>query len=566
MKCSSLQRPLRLAALLSILSLAACATQKPAVPVEVNLVAINDFHGNLERSRFTYTSVADGKEQTIQAGGIDTLAAALQAWRRDDPQLLLVGAGDLVGASPGMSSMWADEPSIDAMNMLGLTATSVGNHEFDHGRLELLRKQNGGCVSPQPDQACKFTAVYDGAKFPYLAANVLDHATGKPFLPPYRIEEAHGVKIALIGAVLKNTASVALASGIAGLDFGDEADAINGVLPELRKQGVSLFVVLIHQGGHTSDAIDQPDCTHLEGDIVNVVKRLDPAIGLVISGHSHRAYTCRVDGRLVTQADTAGHVLTRIRLEVDPAKKTLLGASAANIVMKPDAYPADPAVVAYLGTVRARSLASLSRPVARVRVPIVEREKSPAGESPLGDLVADSALAAVRSQQVQIALMNNGGLRKNLESGAGLVADYGQTQAVLPFNNTLVIMTLSGAQIRAVLEQQWRKDVAENSNLLQISASLAYRWDASRPVGQRVVPDSVTVDGQALDDARAYRVVMNNFLAEGGDRFTVLAAGTNRLDTGLNDLQALRDYLAGQDHAGTPAGGAAAAGRIQRLN
>jgi 5'-nucleotidase len=554
-----------LSILVVVLSLAACAAQQPAAPVEVNLVAINDFHGNLERSRFSYASVTDGKQQTIQAGGIDTLAAALQAWRREDPQLLLVGAGDLVGASPAMSSMWADEPSIDAMNLLGLTASSLGNHEFDHGRVELLRQQNGGCATPRPE-ACKFTALYDGAKFPYLAANVRDHATGKLLVPAYRIEEAHGVKIAMIGAVLKNTAAVALASGIAGLDFGDEADAINGLLPELRRQGVGLFVVLIHQGGGTSDAIDQPDCTHLKGDIVDVVKRLDPAIGLVVSGHSHRAYTCRVDGRLVTQADTAGHVLTRIRLEVDPASHTLQGASATNIVMKPDTYPADPAAVAYLQSIRERSMAALSRPVAHLAVPIVEREKSTAGESPLGDLVADSALAAVRSQNAQIALMNNGGMRKNLESGTGLLADYGQTQAVLPFNNTLVVMTLSGAQIRAVLEQQWRKDVADNGNLLQISASLAYRWDAARPVGQRIVPGSVTVDGQALDDSRGYRVVMNNFLAEGGDRFTVLAAGTERVDTGLVDLQALRDYLAAQDQSGKPAGAASAAGRIQRLN
>ncbi|HEV7817017.1 MAG TPA: bifunctional metallophosphatase/5'-nucleotidase [Janthinobacterium sp.] len=560
---------LRLAALAAVFSLGACASRAPApaaASVEVNLVAINDFHGNLERSRFKYTSIADQQEHTIQAGGIDVLAAALQAWRREDPQLLLVGAGDLVGASPAMSSMWADEPSIAAMNLLGLRATSVGNHEFDHGRVELLRQQNGGCASPRPQQACQFAPMYEGAKFSYLAANVLDHATGKPFMPAYRIEEVHGVKIAFIGTVLKNTAAVALASGIAGLDFIDEADAVNRALPELRAQGVGIFVVLIHQGGSTADYFDQPDCAHLQGDIVDVVKRLDPAIELVVSGHSHHAYTCRVDGRLVTQAETAGHVLTRIKLHIDASANTLSSVSAANVVMTPDAYPADPRAAAYLAAIRERSQAALSRPVARLAVPLLVREKSRAGESPLGDLVADSVVQATRSFKVRIAFMNNGGMRKDLESGAQQQTDYGQTQAVLPFNNTLVVMSLSGAQIRALLEQQWHTDDADNGNLLQISSSLAYRWDRKQPAGHRVVPGSVTVDGAPLGDAVSYRVAMNNFLAEGGDRFRVFADGGERVDTGISDLEALRAYLAQRDRAGKPAGSAQAAGRMQRLN
>jgi len=222
--------------------------QAPASPeVTLQLVTLNDFHGNIEASKYVLDSYYGLGERTIMAGGIDTLGAALQAWRKQDPELLLVGAGDLIGASPAISSMWADEPTIGAMNLLGLRATSVGNHEFDQGRIELLRQQKGGCVSPRADKACKFEGTYQGAQFQYLAANVIDMVTRKPVLPAYKIETAHGVKVGFIGTVLREAAESALASGIAGLEFVDEADAINRQLPELRKQGVGVFVVLLHQ-------------------------------------------------------------------------------------------------------------------------------------------------------------------------------------------------------------------------------------------------------------------------------------------------------------------------------
>ncbi|MDC8757124.1 bifunctional metallophosphatase/5'-nucleotidase [Janthinobacterium fluminis] len=555
--------PLAAAAAL-VLLMGGCATRSSG-PVDINLVALNDFHGNLERSKFRYTSVIDKTPHTIEAGGIDTVAAALQAWRQEDRELLLVGAGDLVGASPAMSAMWADEPSIGALNLLGLRATSVGNHEFDQGRLELLRQQEGGCVSPRPDKACQYEPTYHGAKFSYLAANVLDSATGKPFMPAYRVETAHGIKIAFIGAVLKGTASVVLASGIAGLEFGDEADAVNRVLPELRAQGVGVFVVLLHQGGHSSEPFDQPDCSTLKGPIVDVVERLHPSISVVVSGHSHTGYTCRVDGRLVTQADMGGHMLSRIKLSVDPDSKRVLAASARNIVMTQGTYPEDPVMSEYLNAVRERSAAALARPVARLAVASVGREKSAAGETALGNLVADATLAAGQAAGAQIAFMNNGGLRKDLEAGADLVSTTGQTQMVLPFGNTLVVMTLTGAQIRALLEQQWGQDGADLHGVLQVSDGFQYRWDGRRPQGQRVLPGSVRLKGAPLDDAKPYRVVVNNFLAEGGDNFPVFAEGTQRVRTHIRDTDALADYLGKRDRAGNPAGSATPAGRIQRV-
>jgi 5'-nucleotidase len=562
---------LRLSALSLSLSLllAGCIGLPSAVPrgiVDVELVAVNDFHGNLEASKFGH----DG----ASAGGVATLGAALQAWRQTDPQLLLIGGGDLIGASPALSSMWADEPSLVALSMLGMQASSVGNHEFDAGRLELLRQQNGGCNSPRPSQACQLAPSYAGAGFTYLAANVIDHASGQPFMPAYRIVESNGIKIGLIGAVLKGTSKVVLASGIAGLDFIDEAEAINRTLPALRAQGVGVFVALIHEGGRTDESFDQLDCARLQGPIVDIVQRLDPAIALVVSGHTHQGYTCRVDGKLVTQAGSAAQMVSRIRLKIDTDKNAVQGVTARNVVMTPGEYPADIKLDAYLATLKQRSTALLERPVAQIAVASVTRSANDAGESALGKLIADATLEATRQFGATIALMNNGGMRRDLEANAaadggdgdgdgddgdgddddgglatGFITTVGQVKAVLPFGNTLVVMSLSGAQLRSLLEQQWPNEQAGARGVLQVSNGFNYMWDASKPVGARLIRASV--DGVALQDATIYRIAVNNFLAEGGDNFSVLANGSERIDTGIRDIDALQDYLRVQEKTGT---------------
>lgn len=549
--------------------LAGCAWRQPPQQdptlTEIQLVTLNDFHGNLEASKYTWDSAAGGGERVIQAGGIDTLGAALQAWRKQDPELLLVGAGDLIGASPAISSMWADEPTIGAMNLLGLRATSVGNHEFDQGRIELLRQQKGGCVSPRADKACKFEGTYQGAQFQYLAANVIDMVTRKPVLPAYKIETAHGVKVGFIGTVLRETAESALASGIAGLEFVDEADAINRQLPELRKQGVGVFVVLLHQGGHTTDKFDQQECANLTGPITHVVKRLDPAIRLVISGHSHQGYLCKVDGRLVTQADMGGHVLSRIKLTVDTAANTVRDVSARQEVMVPGTWPADPALDAYLKKSRERSTAALAQPIATLAVPSVKREKESTRESALGDLVADSMLYAGRPFGAQIALQNPGGIRQDLETAEGNRVTLGHAMAVLPFGNTLVAMNLRGAQIVDLLEQQWIGGRELKRGLLQVSEGFWYEWDPARPEGSRVVPGSLKLNGVPLQMDASYRIVTNNFLAEGGDGFPGFTKGSNRAPTSIRDIDALTSYLIKREQDKKPAGAAAPATRYKSV-
>ena len=541
--------------------LASCATPPPA-PIEIHLVGMNDFHGHLDATKFDYTSVA-GPAQSHLAGGVDNVAAALQAWRKVDRDLLFLGAGDLIGASPAMSAMWADEPSLNALTMAGMFASSVGNHEFDKGRAELLRQQRGGCVSTQPEKACQFSPDFRGAGFTYLAANVLDSATGKPFLPAWRIAEVQGLKVGIIGAVLKDTASVVLASGIVGLKFVDEADAINAVMPALRAQGASVFVLLIHEGGSTTEPFDKQDCTELQGPIVGIAKRLDPAIRLIISGHTHKGFQCKVDGRTITQAEMGGHVLSRIKMKIDPATKAVLDINVRNVVIKPGQYPADENVAAYLATARARSKEALAKPLARVAVRSMGRVASPAGETALGGVIADAFLAATREHSTQIAFMNAGGIRKDLDVAENLTATVGQVQIVLPFGNTMVLMDMTGAQLRTLLELQWDRPGATDPSVLQISHGFTYRWDPSKPRGQRVVPGSMKLHGVALQDAATYRIVTNNFLAEGGDNFPIFKAARNKIDTQVRDFDALVEYLVKNDKAGTPIGMTAPAGRIQ---
>jgi len=545
-------RPLVLAALL-----AGCAAQRPDNQVELTLVGLNDLHGYLEASTF------EGRK----AGGIDALAATVQAWRKEDPQLLVVGAGDMIGASPAMSAMFADEPTIQTLNLLGMRATSVGNHEFDAGRVELLRQAKGGCAnSPRPEKACQFNPSWEGARFSYLAANVIDTRTGQPLLPAYRIEEVKGVKVAFIGTVLKDTPELVAAAGISGLQFIDEAQAVNRLLPELRAQGATVFVVLIHQGGRSEARYDQQYCSDLDGDIADVVKRLDPAVRLVVSGHSHNGYLCRVEGRLVTQAEKFGHMLSRISLVVDRQTGKVLDASARNIVVEPGKYAGMPEVDALVASVRARSAAELGRPIARMAVPSISKTLMPnADESPLGQVVADALLASGRKWGAQVAFTNAGGIRTSLEAGADNVVNAAQTQAVLPFGNDIVVMNMSGAQILALLEGQWDGSEPEKRGLLQVSEGFSYAWDTRKPKGQRIVRESVKLNGVPIDDGASYRVAVFQFLADGNDGFVTFRQGSNRAATGVRDIDSLRSYLVRLEQDNKPAGTYGAVPRIIRI-
>lgn len=549
------------------LGLLACATPQ-SQPIVLNLVAINDFHGHLEQEKINVTRAADPAPTQLHGGGIELLGSYLQAWRQEDKDLIFVGGGDLIGASPAISALFADEPTLHGLGRLGMRASALGNHEFDHGIQELQRQIKGGCESPRPDRACKFDGRFPGAQFSYIAANVLDQRNAQPFFSAYHIEEVKGVKIGFIGAVLRDTPMMVARDKLKGLNFIDEAEAINRTIPALKAAGVKVFVVLIHEGGTTTEAFDQPDCTQLKGPIVNIVKRLDPAIKLIVSGHSHTGFMCQVDGRTVTQAQMYGHLLTRIALTVDGNNHQVMKIDAKNVLMAPASLPIPDELSHLMDKARKGSAAMINQPVARLALPVLSRKLNEAGESPMGNVVADAQLAAVKSMGAQIAFMNNKGIRGNLEAGKDNISTYGQNSTVLPFGNTLVLMSLSGAQIRTLLEQQmWLDDESpDGRNVLQVSEGFTYTWDRKRPVGQRVLAETVKLNGLAIDDHVEYRIVANNFIAGGGDRLPMFGEGKNKVDTGLKDIDVFMQYIKAKDQAGTPVGSVNPAGRVQRIN
>ena len=539
--------------------LAGCAQLPPphaAAPVAVKILAINDFHGNLKPppGGIRIKDPAD-PDQTVAvpAGGAEFIATAVAELRSKNPNHVFVAAGDLIGATPLLSALFRDEPTIESLSLMGLEVSAVGNHEFDRGAAELLRMQRGGC---HPEDGCKGPRPFGGAAFQYLAASTIDERTGRTMLPAYHVKRFGGIPVAFIGLTLRDTPTIVVPSGVAGLAFRDEAQTVNELVPALRRQGIEAIVVLIHEGGFPSG--DYNECPGISGPIVGIVRKLDRAVDLVISGHTHRAYNCVIDGRLVTSADKYGTIVTEIDLALDPRSGDVVSAKADNLIVRNDRFAKDPAQTRLIAAYERLAAPLGQRVVGRLSAPL-SREETPAGEMPLGQVIADAQLAATRAAadgSAQIALMNPGGIRAALQPAGDGSVRYEALFAVQPFYNNLVTLTLSGAQIVQVLEQQWRGQ--PKPRVLQVSRGFEYAWDNARPVGARVVPDSVTLDGRPLDPLASYRVTVNSFLAAGGDNFTVLKEGRDAR-TGMMDIDAFEAYVAG----GLPP---ASGPRIRRLN
>jgi len=595
-------RPHAIATLLAV-AVAGCTTVPPpaAAPVTVKLLAFNDFHGNLQSpGRFA----ANAQAARRAVGGADALAAWVAHLASANPNHAVVGGGDFVGASPLVSALFLDEPAVEVLNHVGVDFTSVGNHEFDKGAAELLRLQHGGCrrVDGRPDpNSCKglgskTPGAFDGAHFQWLSANVVDSATGRTLLPAYGIKSFDGIPVAFIGMTLRGTPGIVSPAGVQGLEFRDEADTVNALVPQLRAQGVEAIVVLVHQGGvqpgATADingcdgALRNPDGS--DSDIGRIVRRLDDAVDLVISAHTHAAYNCSANaagaaratglpdkaGRLipVTSAASYGRVLTDIDLVLDPRTHDVVKVSPVNrLVLRDDpAVPVDAAVRDIV-----QGYAALAAPVAERVVGLLAQalpnDADAAGETPAGSLVADSQLHATQAPAAgaaQMAFMNPGGVRAAgfvppAGASAPFALTYGAAFTVQPFGNSLVTMTLTSAQIKALLEQQFARCTGEPSDcVLQWSAGLRVKWSASAPVGAKIVDvdwtpvdlaavppavtgptQSVVNAGVVLEPARKWRVTVNSFMASGGDGYATLKSGTERLG-GVQDIDALAAYLA----------------------
>jgi len=544
--------------------LAACATaprpvaHPPTAPVEVQILAINDFHGNLEPPNLTVPAA----DAPVPAGGAAYLASALKQLRT--PNSVTVAAGDLIGASPISSALFLDEPTIKALSLSGLELASVGNHEFDKGSAELKRMQQGGCEKYARRQPCALEP-FAGAGFQYLAANVVGR-DGQTLFPGTAIKQIGGVRIGFIGMTLKETATLVSPSGVAGLRFTDEAAIANALVPGLKAAGADAIVLLIHQGASIQGRYDDPSCPGLAGDILPILAKLDPAIQLVVSGHTHNAYICRVPGpggtsRLLTSAGKYGAMVTDIRLTFDRPGGTLTGEKGEFVIAQGESiqtprltaplvpahhvFPADPEVAALVARYREAASGAANRPVGHLSGAVLKGEDI-SKESTAAELIADAQLFVARDPNrgnADFALMNGGGARTDLLPEADGTVRFGQIFAMQPFANNVVTKSYAGAEIKAVLEQQFASglNTIQRPNLLMPSANFRFSYDKSKPDGQRIV--AMTLNGKPIDPARIYRVAVNNFLASGGDNFTLLANGRDPVDAGL-DLDATEGFLA----------------------
>src|SRR4030081_2440562 len=388
--------------------------QAQVAPVDLRILAINDFHGNL-RPPEGGIRIADPDDKTrkiaVAAGGAEYMATLVKQLRQGAKNNIFVAAGDLTGASPFLSAMFHDEPSIESLSIMGLEVASVGNHEFDEGKEELLRMQNGGC---HPIDKCQGAHPFLGAKFSYLSASNVQKNTGKTVFPPYEIKQFEGIPVAFIGLTLKGTPDIVSPVSVAGLEFRDEADTVNALVPELKARGVEAIVVLIHEGGFPAG--DYNECPGISGPIVDIVKKFDRAVDVVISGHTHQAYVCEIDGRLVTSGDKFGTIVTSIDLKLDPVTRDVISAKADNIIVRTGAYARDPEQTALL-----ESYDKVAAPIANRRAGSItqtlSRTPNDAGESPLGDLVADAQLGATSADKnggAVIAFTNPGGVRTDI--------------------------------------------------------------------------------------------------------------------------------------------------------
>jgi 5'-nucleotidase len=508
--------------------------------IDVQLLAINDFHGNLDPP-----AGSSGRIGSIDAGGVEYLATHIAQLEATNPNTLVVSAGDLIGVSPLLSALFHDEPTIEAMNLLGLDFNAVGNHEFDEGAAELLRMQNGGC---HPTDGCLDGDGFAGADFQFLAANVVRKDNGKTLFPAYRIRSFGGARLAIIGVVLEGTPSIVTPSGVAGLEFKDEAETVNALIPQLKAKGVNAIAVLIHEGGVQSGTFN--GCVGISGAIVDIVNRFDPAVDAVISGHTHQAYNCQLNNMLVTSASSFGRLVTDIDLTIDKATGEVTRMAANNLIVTRD-VARDAGQTSLLAKYREFATPIANRVIGSITADLT-RTANPAGESALGDVIADAQLAATAPAGfggAVAAFMNPGGIRADLTYAGSAAGEgdgnvtYGEVFTVQPFGNSLVTLTLTGAQIDQLLEQQFDNPTAGQNRILQVSNGVSYTWSASAPTGSKVDPSSIMVNGVPVDPNGSYRVTVNSFLAEGGDNFTVLAQGTNRLG-GAVDLDALVDYFA----------------------
>lgn len=560
-----------------VLALTACndnddqnssATQPERQNQSINILAFNDFHGNLEPPK-RFIEAEDptdiNKSVRIPVGGVSYFADAINKLRAQYPNNAVVSAGDLISASPLTSSLFLDEPTIETMNEIKIDFNAVGNHEFDRGTDELRRLQNGGCQQYTTTKPCQINKDFAGAKFNFLAANVSLKADPKRTLfPAYKIKRYGNIPVAFIGLTLEATPTIVSAAGIKDVDFHDEAETVNSLIPELKKQGVEAIVVVVHEGVAPSTKFNAKTCAGLSGPLTGILDRLDTAVDVVVSGHTHQSYICDYSTLnpqkpfLLTSAGQYGTAITNIKLELDGKTGDVIKKDAQQVPIQSEAYTSGtttvnltnlyekfnktPSIEAILDKYR-QAVTTISARIVGTATTVINRNAAESGETALGNLIADAQQAAAltaSNQGSDFTLMNPGGVRADLQTNSNNQITFGDVFAVQPFGNSIVTLSLTGQQIRELLEQQWSGANADRPRILQPSKELSYAYKKDATAVPRAT--QIMISGQALMDSKSYRVTVNSFIADGGDNFTVLTKGTNRVGGG-QDVDALEKYI-----------------------
>lgn len=477
--------------------------------IQVQLLGVNDLHGQLEMTR---------KFKGRYVGKAEYLAAYLKQRKKENKNTLLVHAGDMVGGSAPVSSLLQEEPTIEVLNKMGFDLGTLGNHEFDRGVKEMLRLIHGG-TNPK-------TGYFEGAQFPYICANVIDENTGKPILPPFEIKKFNGIPIGFIGVVLNDTPKIVSPSALAGVKFTDEVQAINQTVTELKKQGIKTIVILAHNGGSQST----PDGA-ATGDIVDMAKKIDDEVDVIFAGHTHTYLNTEVDGKLLVQAYSYATAFSDVDLEIDPITKDIVTKKAEIVTVYQDAIKPDEEIKEMVRKYEAKITPTVNK-VVGTAVTDITSTRNKNGESALGNLIADSQRTAMNSD---FAFMNPSGIRGDIEAGE---VTWGELFTIQPFKENLVQLTLTGDQIRRLLNQQWQQQGIVR--MLQISG-LKYTWNGTRDIGNKII-NIFRTDGTPIDPKAKYTVTVNSYLANGGDNFTVLLEGTDKVD-GPVDIDVFENYL-----------------------
>lgn len=590
--------------------------------VTVKLIALNDFHGNIEPTSQTNGGsviLPDGGAGTkVAVGGAAYLASTVKALQAKNAKNIVVGAGDLISASPFASAITHDEAAVDILNQIGVEVSSVGNHEFDRGVTELQRMQNGGCFPASGTQGvvgkdtCLTDGAFAGAKFKYLTANVVNTSSNKPLFAATYVKRFGTVSVGFIGLTLKGTTQLVSSNGVAGYRFDEESATINKYATKLKEDGVTAVVVLIHQGGQTTaSTLNDKSCPGFSGDILPILDKINSKVDVVVSGHTHQEYVCNYPAPvaekniLITSTGFYGSAVSEIDLSLKPsvgvvsaaantvpvirksgtftasgsdATNTNVPAAFAAAVVDKDAA-IDALVTKYVNISKvagAQTVGTITASINRALLPN-STTRDETTEGALGALMADTYKSGVPGG-ADIAFVNPGSVRADLTfSGTGAVT-FSNLATIEPFGNTLVTLNLTGAQILRLLEQQWEAPnntakvntvTGAVGRLLLVSNGFSYTYDHSKPAGAtsgngaRVVVSTMRLNGVPIDMAKTYKIATNSFLGTGlgGDNFTVMARqGTNVIDTKILDLDAFIDYFKTNSPVSPPSP------RITRLN